>query len=534
MDTAHALEALTPFLPVGARWLPLAAWLVTGLLIGVVAIGAGLWVAGGPLRKLRRSGAEVHWTERARIAHPVATVSAGCGLILPLLLSPAPSASPNALSIVPTAALAVVLIVAVYLSAMLVRRRATHGITEQQLTYWEAVRGEWIGYALLMPHALLMIAMILCIGPAFDALDAVQSAIGAAAFAVTSRSAGIPLLRLLGAVRPAGPPLIDIVDEVARRSGIRVNRVWVVSWPVVNALALPWTRQLVYTERALAKLDHDEIAAFTAHELGHLSEPASVKLVRSAGGFTLLPIGLTRPIIEHLGVVALLGVVAACYAVLFVVIRVARRMERRADTVAHAHDPDEGVYARALEKGYRANGSPAVMPHKRPVHPHLYDRLTAAGVVPDYPRPARPSRMRALAGIVTSVVLSVTLLAVQWLEPRDAVRFSGDPDRAALWAALAGDAESAAAVGYLHAGDEDPAQAIAWLGLAHALEPHDYAPGAYAAELLAYHGQCDRALALFREVESRAAESGDEDTEWLQDARDAVSQCEVQTPSQDV
>jgi hypothetical protein len=29
-------------------------------------------------------------------------------------------------------------------------RRA--GISEQQLGYWEAVRGEWIGLALLMPH----------------------------------------------------------------------------------------------------------------------------------------------------------------------------------------------------------------------------------------------------------------------------------------------------------------------------------------------------------------------------------------------
>jgi Zn-dependent protease with chaperone function len=534
MDTAHALEALTPFLPVGARWLPLAAWLVTALWIGGVAIGAGLWVAGAPLRKLRRSGAEVHWTERARIGHPVAVVSAGCGLILPLVLGFAPAASRNALSTVPTAALAVVAIAAIYLPAMLVRRRATRGITELKLGYWEAVRGEWVGYALLTPQVLVMIAMALCIGPAFDALDAVQSALGVAAFAVASRSAGIPLLRLFGAVRRAAPPLTNIVDEVARRSGIRVNRVWVVSWPSVNALALPWSRQLVYTERALAKLDRDEVAAFTAHELGHLSEPASVKLVRSAAGFALLPIGLARPIVARFGLVALLGVVVACYAVLLAVVRVARRMEHRADAVAHAHDPDAGVYARALEKAYRANGSPAVMPDKRPVHPHLYDRLTAAGVVPDYPRPAPPSRKRALAGIAASVVLAVAPIAVMWLVPRHAARFSGDPDRAALWAALAGNAESAAAVGYLHAGDEDPAQAIAWLGLAHALEPHDYAPGAYAAELLAYHGRCDRALALFREVESRAAEWGDDDSEWLQDARDAVSQCEVQTPSDGV
>ena len=31
---------------------------------------------------------------------------------------------------------------------------------------------------------------------------------------------------------------------------------------------------------------------------------------------------------------------------------------------------------------------------KRTVHPSLYDRMIAAGVTPDYPRPAPPSRFR--------------------------------------------------------------------------------------------------------------------------------------------
>jgi Zn-dependent protease with chaperone function len=127
---------------------------------------------------------------------------------------------------------------------------------------------------------------------------------------------------------------------------VRVTRVWVVSWPCVNALALPWSRQLVYTSARSRRFDRDEIAAFTAHELGHLSEPASVKLVRSSGGFTLLPIGLTRPIIEHLGVVALLGVVAACYAVLFVVFAW-RGAWSGAPTRSHTHTTPTRAYTRA-------------------------------------------------------------------------------------------------------------------------------------------------------------------------------------------
>ena len=360
MDVAHAVEELTPFLPVGARWLPLAVWLGAGLVIGPLAAGTGLWLAGGPLRRARRSGADLHWTERTRLGFPMLSVSAGCGLILPMLLSGAPATSPNALSSVPTFALAVAVMTALYLSAKIVRRLATRGLSEIPLTYWQAVRGEWLGLVLLTPQLFVMVAMGLTIGPAFDALDVAQGVIGVAAFALTSHSAGIPFLWLVGAVHRAEPPLVEIVEEVARRAGVHVRRVWVVDWPCVNALALPWSRQLVYTRELLARLDRDEIASFTAHELGHLSEATSVKLVRSIGVFALLPIGFAGPIVGRYGLVGLAVVMIAAYAALIAVVQVARRMERRADQVAHLHDPNEGTYARALEKAYRANGAPAV------------------------------------------------------------------------------------------------------------------------------------------------------------------------------
>jgi hypothetical protein len=46
-----------------------------------------------------------------------------------------------------------------------------------------------------------------------------------------------------------------------------------------------------------------------------------------------------------------------------------------------------------LEKIYQANQLPAVMRGNNMVHPHLYDRMLAAGVTPDYPRPQPPGRM---------------------------------------------------------------------------------------------------------------------------------------------
>ena len=48
-----------------------------------------------------------------------------------------------------------------------------------------------------------------------------------------------------------------------------------------------------------------------------------------------------------------------------------------------------GGIGRGLEKLHEVNLIPVVMPG-RLVHPHLFDRMTAAGLTPDYPRPEPP------------------------------------------------------------------------------------------------------------------------------------------------
>ena len=54
-------------------------------------------------------------------------------------------------------------------------------------------------------------------------------------------------------------------------------------------------------------------------------------------------------------------------------------MEKRADQLALNEQVQEGVYARALEKLYRENKIPAVNVNDKQTHPHLYDRMVAAG-----------------------------------------------------------------------------------------------------------------------------------------------------------
>ncbi len=71
--------------------------------------------------------------------------------------------------------------------------------------------------------------------------------------------------------------------------------------------------------------------------------------------------------------------------------KLSQRMETRADLVATENQSEAGAYASALEKLYRTNQIPAVTPRKR-THPHLYDRLLAAGITPNYPRPKAPAK----------------------------------------------------------------------------------------------------------------------------------------------
>jgi hypothetical protein len=66
---------------------------------------------------------------------------------------------------------------------------------------------------------------------------------------------------------------------------------------------------------------------------------------------------------------------------------ISRKLEVRADEMAKAQEHDPGTYARALARIYQDNMVPAVTAG-RGTHPHLYDRLVAAGVTPDFPRPA--------------------------------------------------------------------------------------------------------------------------------------------------
>ncbi len=210
-------------------------------------------------------------------------------------------------------------------------------------------------------------------------------------------------------------PISGIVRRTSEKMQVPYRRIWIMRNPVGYAAAFPTTHDLIFSEGLIVEHPAEEIEAICAHELAHLSEPRRTVFARVAAAMSLCPLIFIRPMVHAFD---FLGVAILLMPLVFTTVffrRLRRRMEVRADAVANQNAVEEGVYARALERLYRANQVPAVMPGKRQVHPHLYDRLLAAGVAPDYPRPEPPATFHWTSGLMylVLVILFAALLCTQ-------------------------------------------------------------------------------------------------------------------------
>jgi Zn-dependent protease with chaperone function len=200
-------------------------------------------------------------------------------------------------------------------------------------------------------------------------------------------------------------PLSGIVRRTAEQMHVRYRKIWMMRSPVGYAAAFPTTGDLIFSEGLAAEHPEEEIAAICAHELAHLTEPRRAVYARVLGAMSWCPLIFIRPMVhafDFVGIAVL--IVPMAFASVFVG-RLGRKMEVRADAVANQNAAEVGVYARALERLYRNNQIPAVMPGKRQLHPHLYDRLLAAGVTPDYPRPEAPDKLHWVTGFMYLVLV---------------------------------------------------------------------------------------------------------------------------------
>ena len=155
----------------------------------------------------------------------------------------------------------------------------------------------------------------------------------------------------------------------------------------------------------------EELAGVSAHELAHLSESQGVQAGRIAGSLALYPLIFVKPVLQA-GFMAEVGLLALCTLLAALPAKLRRRMEERADKIAAENEGQAGVYARLLEKMYCDSLIPAVLSTRQKTHPALYDRMLAAGLQPDYPRPAPPQRMNWTTGVLMVVFGVVWVLAM--------------------------------------------------------------------------------------------------------------------------
>jgi Zn-dependent protease with chaperone function len=430
------------------------------------------------------------WTERARRTLPMRRVTTVFSTFLALL---PPSlvyfALQRALPAAERRVVAVAVLGASLLAMELVRVRVEARVHRRSLSIvrWLAFKTTWL--PILAPHLLVAFASAALLPHAFTTASCLGALLALAALLVSATGVAWLPLRALGVIRPAPARVLAAVERAAVRVGVRPLAVYVVPTfgvPVANAFALPILRRVAFTDEAVALLDDDELAAIAAHELGHVGEPRAVAWGRSVLAFMLAPIAVAPVVHAALGLPGML----AAFVIAMLATRAYRqwsqRLEARADDVAHAgtheHEQDPGeakVYARALERLYERNLAPAVMPGKTGTHPHLYDRLLAAGVTPEYPRPAAPQQRREVT--LGALVLSAyaVALGVAFVHGQDAF----EREAAQAYAAKA---ERAVAAGQVRG-------AVMLYDDATRLSHRDPAIYARAAELSIVVGECTRA-----------------------------------------
>jgi Zn-dependent protease with chaperone function len=378
--------------------------------IGCVVAGLGFAIGQG---RVRRSAHDT-WIERARQAFPARRVAMRDAILVPLAVGefvylggvPAVGYGPT------VAPWAIVVGLAGFLGVMTavqtldrrIRRKAGTPAPEGIGLFWIFMLCFYCPFGLTLA----------LIPTRWGWTAAAVLVLGATLVTWILRGGWLVPLRWCGWVRPSSQRLEAVVAHAAARVGVRPRRTFELASPQSNALALQIPRFVVFVGPIASVLDDDELGAITAHELGHLAEPRAVYLTRAAVAYLPVVAVAAIPLGGSFGLWAGLVPLALFLSGVIVLRRVGRRMELRSDRVGREHEGESvGTYARALEKIHEANLMPAVLRGRREIHPHLYDRLLAAGATPAYARPAPPPR-DVLAEVPGFLLLIALIAAYCW------------------------------------------------------------------------------------------------------------------------
>lgn len=352
---------------------------------------------------------EGHWTELARLAFAPGAAVVWLAALLPVLAGTVGSA----LAILDPGLQRLMLnFVTVWLATlggvMTARYRWLREIWGTRVTLRSWLAGCLVILLALIPHLIVTLVLFFLMPDTPDGGAAIVFGGGVLAVAFFLAGGGVLLLRLLGVARAAPPALVRMVEQLAQEMSVPGRlTVFQLEWAQVNAIAWPIYRAVGFSRALLDVMGEEEQRAVAAHELAHLLEPRKVRLVRVAHMFAYLP---AVPLLKYGGAGGILG------GYLWIVFMVAgykrftRKLEQRADTLECQAIGDRQVYMRSMVKLHQANLTPAVMPGVQ-THPHLYDRLLAAGIQPDFPKPMPPPRGKPFWAAFTAAILVVVALA---------------------------------------------------------------------------------------------------------------------------
>ncbi len=520
-----SLERARELLPGWVAWAGPAAFLLAAVTLAAITLPIWAYTLGSAARAAAKrageSGGELHWTERARLTwngrrlfFVLAVVEIGALAVLARFWIGPFAYFRGALSGLPVALAAGLVALEVHrrwLLPVAIGRRPSFG----QALLGVMARGFWV-----TPVVPLLVVLF----SAPESLVSWQTLFWLVALTLLMVSSHLgfwlQVARVCGGARVAPARVTGVAAELAERQGVSLKHVLVVRWWHCNALAVPLRGIVAVTDRALEVLSAAELRAILAHEVAHLAEAPEIKrgrLLRS----------LLVPLLASLLLLAVryeLGALLPLAAFVWFLMRWLRNWVRTQEAHADANAADEECYAQALEALYRANGTPAVL-RRQGTHPHLYDRLLAAGRTPDYPRPEPPaSSFGALAVIlVFSLLATIAGANILYEAPQGWL----GPERAAVWRLSAGSVgadSDLASIASIRIRNGDPSGDVLYDAAEDLAQRPSFIVSRRVSELAAV-GRCEDARAHFTRIEPEFS-AQQLRSERLRRVQQALEKCE--------
>jgi hypothetical protein len=233
--------------------------------------------------------------------------------------------------------------------------------------------------------------------------------LGALGICLSVWGAGIWCAYALGLARPALPRVTNAADWAGERIGVRASHVFEVQWPRVAILQFPFSKYLFVSSAAAELLSDEELVAIFIRELSFFHQrwlEGALRVV-SACLFFLMLAGVAFSINGNPRM--MFYIIFAIYVILFLLRPFRRRTHRIADSMAAQSGIDRVSSLKELERVHELNVSPVVALFKGSANPHLYDRMVGAGILPLYPRPKPPSKVRAFLSVAAALGVFVFL-----------------------------------------------------------------------------------------------------------------------------